>query len=159
MTASKLERIIAVSLGLTAFATPLFFRPANPHTTAERALKRTTAAIIDSPHITPYIGNYPDSFVVSAVSGLIGDYISSVGKTKNSRCLTFLGKYLPEIITCFTSTYFTLGETILPQILPGMADPRDVPLSVLGSVTGYCIAQISRKSGFNEYLRSLVKHG
>lgn len=66
-------------------------------------------------------------------------------QSKNSRILQVVGRYLPEITTLLTSAYFTLGETILPQILPGTPDVHDVPLTVLGAFSGYVLAKIGRK--------------
>jgi hypothetical protein len=157
MTLSKLEKAVVTGAGTVALATPLFFRPAAPHTPAERILG-PTKPLINNPNITPYIGNLPDTFAVCAASGFVGDYIESVGHSKNSRFLKFAGKYFPEITAGLTSAYFTLGETILPQILPGAVDIRDVPLTILGALSGYALAKIGRKTGFNERVYSFIRN-
>ncbi len=137
---SKLEKAIVSGAGVVALATPLFFRPAAPHTPAERVLG-PAKPIINLPIITPYLGNLPDTFAVCATSAFVGDYIESVGHSKNNRLLKTIGKYFPEITAGLTSAYFTLGETILPQILPGAADVCDVPLTILGALSGYALAK------------------
>jgi hypothetical protein len=68
-----------------------------------------------------------------------------------------VGRYFPEITASLTSAYFTLGETILPQILPGHADINDVPLTILGALSGYTLAKLCRKSGLSERIYSIVR--
>jgi len=157
MAISKLEKAVVGLSGGVALATPFFFRPAAPHTPAERILG-PTKPIINNPNITPYIGNLPDTFAVCSASGFVGDYIESIGNARNNKFLKAVGRYFPEITVGLTSAYFTLGETILPQILPGAADVRDVPLTILGALSGYALAKIGRKSGFNERVYSAIRN-
>jgi hypothetical protein len=154
---SKLEKTLAGLSGAIALTTPLFFRPTAPHTPAERILG-TAKPIINNSSVTPYIGNLPDTFAVCSTSGLVGDYINSIGISKNNKFLQACGKYFPEIVTGLTSAYFTLGETILPQILPGAADSRDVPLTIIGALAGYTLAKLGRKSGLNERVYSFIRN-
>lgn len=155
MKISKLEKTLACCAGGIALIAPLFFRPTAPHTAAERILG-PTKPLINNPCITPYIGNLPDTFAVCAASGFLGDYIESVGNARNNSFLKKVGRYFPEITAVLTTTYFTLGETILPKILPGVNDFRDVPFTILGALAGYTLANLGRKSGLNNKIYSEI---
>jgi hypothetical protein len=156
MIISKLEKTLTGFVGVIALTTPLFFRNTAPHTSAERILG-PTLPLINNANVTPYIGNLPETFSFCSAAGLVGDYIESVGFAKNNKLLKTIGNYFPEITAGLTSTYFAVGETILPQILPGTADGRDVPWTILGALLGYTLAKIGRKSGFNERVYSSIK--
>ncbi|MFA6461238.1 MAG: hypothetical protein WCV90_03140 [Candidatus Woesearchaeota archaeon] len=141
----KLEGILASTIPLVE---SLFYRNSVPHTPAERVMG-TTEPIIYNSSITPHMGNFPECFVIPAVSGFVGDYLSYQGSIRNNPFLQRVGQYFPEISALAISTYFTLGETLLPQILPGVADIKDVPAVLLSTLAGYVLAKIGRESGFN----------
>jgi hypothetical protein len=42
-----------------------------------------------------------------------------------------------EIGALVLCVYFALGESIVPQLLPGTADPRDIPAAILGVAIYY----------------------
>ena len=147
----KLETILASSIPL---AEAIFYKNSAPHTTAERTMG-TAEPLINDPNITPYVGNFPESFAIPAISGFVGDYIKYQGQKKGSKILQKIGKYFPEISATTISAYFTLGETILPQILPGSADISDVPAVLISALAGYTLAKIGRKSGFNDQIYAL----
>ena len=153
MAGEKLEAALAGSVPL---AEALFYRNSAPHTTAERAMG-VSDPIINNPEITPYVGNFPECFAIPAVSGFVGDYISHQGQKRNSPTLQKIGEYFPEITTTAISTYFVLGETVLPQILPGSADPKDIPAVLLSALAGYALAKIGRKSRLSERIGSLFQ--
>lgn len=46
-------------------------------------------------------------------------------------------KFGPELALALTSTYFALGESVLPKILPGTADLRDIPAALLMASISY----------------------
>jgi len=146
MTKHKLEGILTSAVPL---AEAVFYRNSAPHTTAERAMG-TAEPLVNNPNITPYVGNFPESFAIPAISGFIGDYIELQGQRRGSKILQKIGRYLPEITTTALATYFSLGETLLPQILPGSADIRDVPAVLISALAGYALAKLGRKSGFNQ---------
>ena len=153
MTNHKLEGILASTVPL---AEAIFYKNSAPHTTAERTMG-TAEPLINNSDITPYVGNFPESFAIPVISGFVGDYISYQGQKRDSKILQKIGQYFPEISATATSAYFTLGETILPQILPGSADIRDVPVVLISVLAGYMLAKIGRKSGFNDKVYALSK--
>jgi len=151
MKSHKLEGILASAVPL---AEAIFYKNSAPHTTAERTLG-TAEPLINNANITPYVGNFPESFAIPAISGFVGDYIEYQGQKRGSKVLQKIGQYFPEISATAISAYFILGETILPQILPGSADIRDVPAVLVSALAGCALAKIGRKSGFNEKVYTL----
>ena len=149
----KLEGILATTIPL---AEAVFYENSALHTTAERVMG-IAEPIINNAEITPYIGNFPESFAIPAISGFLGDYIETQGIQRGNKLLEKVGKYCPEISTATISTYFTLGETVLPQILPGTADIRDIPAVLISAFAGYVLAKLGRKSGFNEKVYEMAK--
>ncbi|MEK6915533.1 MAG: hypothetical protein AABW89_03265 [Nanoarchaeota archaeon] len=145
MKKNKLKGLLASVIPL---AEALFYKNSAPHTPAERILGNAEP-LINNDHITPYIGNFPESFVIPAVSGLVGDYLEFKGRETGSKLLEKVGKCLPQISTAIIGAYFTLGETLLPQILPGTADVRDVPAVIVSAFAGYTLAKLGKESGFN----------
>jgi hypothetical protein len=52
----------------------------------------------------------------------------------------FIPDHIPhkmEIGAVALSVYFALGESLLPQLLPGAADPRDIPAAIIGVAIYY----------------------
>ncbi|MEQ1824071.1 MAG: hypothetical protein ABL949_16295 [Fimbriimonadaceae bacterium] len=52
----------------------------------------------------------------------------------------FIPDHIPhkmEIGALILSVYFALGESFLPQLLPGVADPRDIPAAIMGVAIYY----------------------
>jgi hypothetical protein len=153
MVSHKLEGFLACAVPL---AEGVFYKNSAPHTPAERIMG-TIDPLINNPNITPYVGNFPESFAIPAISGFLGDYILSQGRKSGSGILQKVGEFFPEISTAAIGAYFTLGETILPQILPGSADIRDVPAVLISALCGYTLAKIGRKSGFNNKIEGLFE--
>ena len=91
--------------------------------------------------ITEHIGDF--SFVGTAIIGisLYKPRLEKLGRKYKSRIIEKIGQYLPEITTVLTTTYFTLGESILPQLLPGTADPKDIPANVIAALSAYFIVK------------------
>ena len=151
MKRHRLEGVLASAVPL---AEAIFYKNSAPHTAAERAMG-TAEPFVENATITPHVGNFPESFAIPAVSGFAGDYIEYLGQKRGSKTLRMIGQYFPEISATAISTYFTLGETILPQILPGSADVRDVPAVLISALAGYALAKIGRKSRFKDKLYAL----
>lgn len=149
----KLEVILASAIPLVE---AIFYKNSAPHTTAERILG-SAEPIISNADITPYVGNFPESFAFPAISGFVGDYIQNRGKRIGNKVLQKIGQYFPEISATVISVYFTLGETVFPYILPGSADIRDVPAVLISVLAGYALAKIGRKSGFNDKVDALCE--
>lgn len=150
------DKLTGIISALIPIATIPFYRDSTPSTSAQRVLG-TYEALIKNPNITPYIGNFPDTFMVSVASGFIGDCIQSVGLNRKNRFLQKIGRYFPEISAGAISVYSILGESILPQIFPGTADFRDIPAALFGALTGYCLAKLGRKSGLNKKCFELIE--
>lgn len=148
--------------GLLASLVPLaeavFYKNSAPSIPAERILG-TKDPLFNNDYITPYVGNFPESFAIPAVSGLVGDYLEFKGRANGSKLLEEIGRLFPEITTTTISTYFALGETLLPQILPGTADVRDVPAVLISALAGYTLAKIGRESGFNKKIYDSLTGG
>ncbi|MFB6246415.1 MAG: hypothetical protein ABEI74_02400 [Candidatus Pacearchaeota archaeon] len=151
MKTHKLEGILASSAPL---AEAMFYKNSAPNTPAQRTMG-TAEPLINNSDITPYVGNFPESFAIPAISGFVGDYIEYQGQKRENKILQKIGQYFPEISATAISAYFTLGETILPQILPGTADIKDIPSALVSAFAGYTIAKVGRKSGFNKKIYAL----
>ena len=149
----KLEGILASVVPVVG---SLFYKNSAPHTSAER-LMGTSEPLINNRFITPYVGDFPESFFIPAISGLVGDFIIYQGQKRDNKYLQKIGQYFPEISTTIVGAYFTLGETILPQILPGTADVKDVPAVIISSVAGYVISKIGRNLDLNKKVFDLFK--
>ncbi|MEK6894706.1 MAG: hypothetical protein AABX10_04540 [Nanoarchaeota archaeon] len=154
MKSRKLEGILASAIPLVE---AIFYRNSAPHTPTERIIG-SPEPLINSPNITPYVGNFPESFAIPAIAGFVGDYIEAQGHRTGIKLLQKIGQHFPEVSATAVSTYFALGETILPQILPGTADIRDVPVVIISALAGYMLAKVGRKSGFNNRLYSISKN-
>lgn len=68
-----------------------------------------------------------------------------------------IGEFFPEISMATISTYFALGESLLPQILPGGPDIRDISSVLISAIADYTLAKIGRKSGFNDKIYEISK--
>ncbi|MFH1637146.1 MAG: hypothetical protein ABIB71_01845 [Candidatus Woesearchaeota archaeon] len=98
-----------------------------------------------------YFGDVPEIFTAILASGFVGEKIEEYGKSKSNRFLEFCGKYLPQITAAMVGTYYTLGETILPQILPGTADLKDVPAVIITAIASPIITNYVVKSWKNSW--------
>ena len=78
MKIHKLEGILASAVPL---AEAIFYKNSAPHTTAERTLG-TAEPLVNNATITPYVGNFPESFTIPAISGFVGDYIEYQGQKR-----------------------------------------------------------------------------
>ena len=65
-------------------------------------------------------------------------------------------KFAGEISFLGASTWIALGESVLPQIFPGTADPRDIPVGILGATLGYVFAREGIKKGYDSLLPSIA---
>ena len=150
MKLSNIERILAgISIATPITVFPFFQTESAPSTPAER-LMGGRDAFIHNENITPYVGNFPDPFLINTLSSITGDLVYNYGQQRDNNFLERVGKYLPEMLLGATVTYFTLGESILPQIMTGVNDPKDIPAAIIGSLAGYTLSKLSKKSGVNE---------
>ena len=89
------------------------------------------------PPITEHIGDFALAagpvFIASGVKG----FVESFGRYLDSNLIENVGRFLPEITTSLTMIYFTLGESIAPAILPGSANPKDIPAALIAAVGTY----------------------
>lgn len=81
-----------------------------------------------------YFGNTPELFAAILASGFIGDTIRNYGRTRNNTLIATCGKHFSTATAALAGAYYTLGETLLPQLLPGTADIRDVPAIILTAI-------------------------
>ena len=105
-------------------------------------------------------GDTPEIFSTVLASGFVGSKIEEYGKNTNNRFLEFCGKYFPTITAAAVGTYYTLGETVLPQLLPGTADLNDVPAVLITAVaspfvTNYLVK--SWRSGLGDRIKNLFR--
>lgn len=72
-----------------------------------------------------------------------GNYIYAclgvcLGSALLSRLLSkSLAKYSPEVMLSLVSGYALLGESVMPSIMPGYSDPRDIPMALAGALLSY----------------------
>ncbi|PIN80951.1 hypothetical protein COV11_02900 [Candidatus Woesearchaeota archaeon CG10_big_fil_rev_8_21_14_0_10_30_7] len=88
-----------------------------------------------------HFGDAPEIFTTIVASGFIGEKIKEYGENTSNTFLELCGKYFPTITAIAVGAYYTLGETILPQLLPGTADIKDVPAVLITAVASPLIAK------------------
>ena len=93
---SRLETLVGVIAGSIPFLESLFYRNSALNTTSGRLIDTSKPLIYDR-DVTPYVGNWAESFAVPLASGLIWDFIEIAGKKRGSKFLEKLGRYFPEI--------------------------------------------------------------
>lgn len=87
--------------------------------------------------LTEHIGNFALVAIPILYSKGQSGAVERAGHRCNSRLLESAGRYFPEIATSLTLAYFALGESLLPQILPGKADPKDIPAVIIAGLSAY----------------------
>ena len=154
----SLNKVLGIGASIIPVTEFVFYKNSAPNTPAERILG-TAEPIVNNSNLTPYIGNFPECFAIPSVSGLVGGYIEERGKSNGNKFTERVGRYFPEVSTGALSTYFILGETILPQILPGIADVKDVPAVLISALAGYTLAKLGQKSGLGNRLSEKANGG
>ncbi|HVY01976.1 MAG TPA: hypothetical protein VHA12_04400 [Candidatus Nanoarchaeia archaeon] len=81
-----------------------------------------------------YFGDVPEIFTTILASGFIGDKIEQHGKTTSNKLVEKIGKYLPYATGAAVGAYYSLGETVMPYLLPGTADSKDVPAVAIAAI-------------------------
>jgi len=89
------------------------------------------------PPISNHIGNWTYISTFGVFSVLAGRALINKGVGGGGKYLVKIGESLPKVITVLTTFYFTIGESILPQILPGTADHYDIPAVLLAGISTY----------------------
>lgn len=105
-----------------------------------------------------YFGDMPEIFATILASSFIGEKIKEYGEKKNNRFLEVCGKYFPTFTVTAVGAYYTLGETIMPQLLPGTADIKDVPAILITAIASPFIGNYvakSWKNGLKEKVKKL----
>lgn len=95
-------------------------------------------------------GDTPEIFAAIMASGFIGDKIECYGKRKENKFIEYVGRNFPTITATAVGTYYALGEMVMPQILPGTPDIKDVPAVIITVLLTPFIAN---------YIRKQWKHG
>jgi len=88
-----------------------------------------------------YFGDAPEMFVAIVASGFAGDKIRTYGQEKGRKGIEFLGKHFSKLSAAAIGAYYTLGETILPQLLPGTEDVNDVPAVIITALASPFVAK------------------
>ncbi len=65
--------------------------------------------------------------------------IEDFGKRRDLPIIQKMGRYFTKFTTAATVAYFSLGESLLPQILPGTADPKDIPAVLAAGLSAYLV--------------------
>jgi len=103
------------------------------------------------PPISNNIGDWSYiNFYAGAVPAVAGRMLIYKGEREGKNYLVKIGEYLPKVTTALGTLYFTLGESILPQILPGTADPKDIPAVLLAGIATYLGVDVITKYGRNK---------
>lgn len=92
--------------------------------------------------ITEYMGNFPESFAAPMLAGVIGSFVEGWGERRSSAAIERLGRHFPVVTATAVSLYFSLGETVMPYILPGTADPADIPAVLVSAAAGAILGTI-----------------
>jgi hypothetical protein len=92
-----------------------------------------------------YFGDVPEIFTAVLASGIIADKIEDYGKNNRNKVIEFIGRHFPALTSAIIGTYYTLGETVLPQLLPGTADSKDVPAVLITALASPFVANYIRK--------------
>ncbi len=91
------------------------------------------------PPITEHIGDFclvsTPIYFSQGLSLIIEDF----GRERNLPIIQRVGRYFTEFTTAATVAYFSLGESLLPQILPGTADPKDIAAVLSAGLSAYVI--------------------
>ena len=87
-----------------------------------------------------YFNDAPEIFATIVASGFIGDKIRKYGQEKRRKGIEFLGKHFSKLTAAAVGTYYTLGETVLPEILMGTPDKNDVPAVIITAIAAPLVA-------------------
>ena len=109
--------------------------------------------------IESYFGDTPEIFTAVLASGLLGDKIEQYGKTKNKPLIEKIGKHFPVITAAAVGAYYTLGESIMPYLLPGTADTKDIPAVIATAIASPIVVNYARKNwpAWKEKIRGYLK--
>lgn len=92
-----------------------------------------------------HFGDTPEIFASILTSGFVANKIESYGERNNNPTITKLGKALPTLTAIFVGTYYTLGESIAPYLLPGTADTKDIAAVLITAVATPFVTNFARK--------------
>jgi hypothetical protein len=100
-------------------------------------------------------GDAHEIFAAVLASGFMANKIEEYGQRKRNKIIEYFGRYFPAITAAAAGAYYSLGETIFPQILPGTADVKDVPAVIITALVSPVIANYVRKQWRNEWKEKL----
>lgn len=103
------------------------------------------------PPISDHIGDYQYPYILGAVT-------CSIGTSIDYKFETNVGYYISQAAPLLFAGYISLGESFLPRILSGTADPWDIPAAVLGGVMGFLYAKYSPVLGIDKRKNVGDKH-
>jgi len=93
-----------------------------------------------------YFGDTPEIFTAIVASGFIANTIENYGQKEQSTAIETLGRYFPTLTALAVGTYYTLGESIAPYLLPGTADTKDIASVVITTIASPFVANYVRKA-------------
>ena len=150
----KLEGILAkVSTGVIATEYILCF---NNYDSLHASVAHLHDRVRLLPMETSYFGDVPEIFIAIMGLGLASNKIEEFGKRRDNKVVEYIGKHFPAIVSTAIAAYYTLGETVLPQILPGTADVKDVPAVLITALTSMLIVNRLRKKRVLEPLKEIA---
>lgn len=89
-----------------------------------------------------YFWDTPEIFFTIMLAG----YIASYANKNKISILKNIQAFLPEISASLIAIYYTLWETLLPQLLPWTPDIKDVPAVIITSIASPIIANYIRRN-------------
>ncbi|HLC77692.1 MAG TPA: hypothetical protein VJH92_01045 [Candidatus Nanoarchaeia archaeon] len=140
---SKLERISAKIAG--AIVGGEFLLAYNNYDRLHLSTSLTSDRFRWLPIENSYFGDVPEIFAANVVSGFVGNKIEEYGHRTSNRFIETMGRYFPTLTAAAVGAYYTLGETIFPQILPGTPDSKDVPAVIVASIASPIVTNYLRK--------------
>ncbi|MFA6022885.1 MAG: hypothetical protein WC781_02235 [Candidatus Pacearchaeota archaeon] len=100
------------------------------------------------PYVSDYIGDWS---YIAAYSGILPAIASRIvineAEKRGCNNLVKIAEYFPKITTACATAYMFLGETLLPQILPGTPDIKDVPATLIAGIATYLGVDVITKFG------------
>ena len=87
--------------------------------------------------VLDHIGDFKYVFLCSWGLSSVRHSLVNIGERKNKKYLIKIGEWIPKVGIGLATLYYTLGESVLPQILDGTADPKDIPAILIAGISCY----------------------
>jgi len=103
------------------------------------------------PPISNHIGDWTYISATGFMSGFVGNKLIGIGQRTGKEYLVKIGEKMPKIATVLATVYITLGETIMPKILPGTPDFYDAPAVLIAGILTYVSIDVITTLGRKEH--------